>query len=464
MNLKSKSILNLVLLILLKIVLVYLIFIQFKNTGVLTEYIDAYSVNQKTLADLKTLKEEVKSNTVVKANSTKEYQTSIKTSVLKLSQIQNNYKSSLAYKEIIKSSQSAKKIALLNAQTASLRLNLDKDFNQFYKSKPNSGAIEISEKELLQNQTNSLINLTDQFENVLNQFEKENYIFFLKQNSEEEETRRNITYVIAFFSLILLLFLINYISEVFRVKDELDKANVKIQGDLILKNNILSLLTHEIKTPVNVINMSSYLISEKMKDKETKDIFSSIQYTSNALTLIANQALELVKLGNKEELVFDPTQFDIGFEIKEIVKSLQIVASSSQIELILYTNFQEPYFVWYDKARLYQLLYNLLGNALKFANTKIEISVEKVGDSLFFEILDDGIGINEQELEHIFELNYQGKQKQVDSLSMGLGMHLCKRIIEKSNGTIAVSNIETRGLKVVFKLDFLSVSNEVAYN
>jgi two-component system sensor histidine kinase BarA len=159
-------------------------------------------------------------------------------------------------------------------------------------------------------------------------------------------------------------------SEVFRVKEALDTANVKIQGDLILKNKIVSLLTHEIKTPLSVISMSSYLISKKMQDQEVKDIFGSIQYTVNALTLIANQALELVKLDNDEELVFDPSRFDIDFEIKQIVKSLQVVASSSQIHLLLHTNFQEPFFVWYDKVRLYQLLYNLLGNVLKFATKK----------------------------------------------------------------------------------------------
>ena len=158
------------------------------------------------------------------------------------------------------------------------------------------------------------------------------------------------------------------------------------------------------------------------------------------------------------------SRFDINFEIKQIVKSLQVLASSSQIHLVLHTNFQEPFFVWYDKVRLYQLLYNLLGNALKFANKKIEISVEKVNNSLFFEILDDGKGISDIELEHVFELNYQGKHGQVDTLSMGLGMYLCKRIIEKSNGTIAVSNLIPTGLKVVFKLDFLCVSNAVANN
>nr|WP_315152642.1 HAMP domain-containing sensor histidine kinase [uncultured Flavobacterium sp.] len=433
------------------------------------QYIDADTLNQKTLTDLGNLKEGLNlSQTLFKeVKNINDYNKSIKTSISRLNQIQENYKSSVAYKTIIKNDLLAKKINLLNEQTTSLSKSLEKNFNYYIKSKSDSDTGVINENEFLlkcQKSTNSLLHLTNQYENLIHQFAKKYNSFFLKQSSEEETTKRNLTYVIAFFSLVLLLFLINYISEVFRVKDKLDEANVKIQGDLILKNKILSLLTHEIKTPVSVINMSSFLISEKMQDQEVKDIFGSIQYSSNALTLIANQALELVKLDNNEDLVFDPSRFDIHFEIKQIVKSLQVVASSSQIQLQLHTNFQEPFFVWYDKVRLYQLLYNLLGNALKFANHRIEISVNKIADSLFFEIVDDGQGMSEAELKHVFELNYQGKQSQVDTLSMGLGMHLCKRIIEKSSGTIAVSNLEQTGLKVNFKLDFLNVSNAIAYN
>jgi signal transduction histidine kinase len=256
------------------------------------------------------------------------------------------------------------------------------------------------------------------------------------------------------------LFLFNFITEVFRVKEKLAEANDQIQKDLILKNKVLSLLTHEIKTPVSVINMSSYLVSEKIEDVEIKEIFSSIQYTSNALTLIANQALELIKSGNNEELIFDYSEFDINFEIKEIVKSLQVVAQSINVDLKLTTNIEEEFMVRYDKVRLYQLLYNLIGNALKFANRKIDISVIKSNDTLLFEILDDGKGVKEEDLEHVFELNYKSKQnEQVDTLSMGLGMYLCKRIIEKNNGTITVSNIKPSGLKVSFVLNLLKPSD-----
>lgn len=286
------------------------------------------------------------------------------------------------------------------------------------------------------------------------------YQKLLDQQIKDAKKRNLFICFVAFLMLLLLLLLFRYICEIFRLEKKLKKANDQIQEDLMLKNKIISLLTHEIRTPVNVIRMSSYLVSEKIQDPEVKEIFNSIKYTSDALILIANQALEVVKLGNYEELIFDIAEFDIGFEIREIIKSLQVIAHSINIDLILDTNIDQPFMINYDRVRLYELLCNVIGNALKFAHTKIDISVKKNNQTIFFEILDDGSGVEEEDLNHIFDLNYQGKKAQRrDALSMGLGLHLCKRIIEKSNGTILVSNSGTSGLKVIFSIDLTVFSN-----
>lgn len=355
MNLKSKSILIIALLFWLKIVLIYLIFVQWNNSDKLEIYIGADNQNHTVLTDLTLLKDRIK---------------------------------------------------------------------------------------------------TSQFESVVSKFTIKTNQKLLDQQIKDAKTRNVFICFVAFLMLLLLLLLFRYIYEIFRLEKKLKEANDQIQEDLMLKNKIISLLTHEIKTPVNVIRMSSCLVSQKIQDPEVKEIFNSIKYTSNALTLIANQALEVVKLGNYEELALDISEFDIGFEIKEIIKSLQVIAHSINIDLILHTNIDESFMVNYDRVRLYELLCNVIGNALKFANTKIDISIKKNNQTIFFEILDDGSGVEEEDLNHIFDLNYQGKKAQrSDTLSMGLGLYLCKRIIEKSNGTIVVSNSGSSGLKVAFSID-----------
>ncbi|MEO8237663.1 MAG: HAMP domain-containing sensor histidine kinase [Flavobacterium sp.] len=313
----------------------------------------------------------------------------------------------------------------------------------------------------LKNYSSILATVASDLSQVQNKY-KNNIIYqkLLNQQIKDIKTRNVLICFVAFLMLLLLLLLFRYIYEMFRLEKKLKKTNNQIQEDLMLKNKIISLLTHEIRTPVNVIRMSSCLVSEKIQDPEVKEIFNSIKYTSNALTLIANQALEVVKLGNHEELIFDIAEFDIGFEIRETIKSLQVIAHSINIDLILDTNIDQPFMINYDRVKLYELLCNVIGNALKFANTKIDISVKKNNQTIFFEILDDGSGVEEEDLNHIFDLNYQGKKaRKSDTLSMGLGLYLCKRIIEKSNGTIIVSNSGSSGLKVVFSIDLTTFLN-----
>ena len=556
MNLKSKSILIIALLFWLKIVLIYLIFVQWNNSNKLIIYIDANNQNHTALRDFTLLKDKIKTSQIVfsqylysqEAKDLKNYDSIIAVVASDLSHVQNKYKSTIVYGKILKNKLlSDKRIALkadslllsfdknprqlqqlsriqsipvsfdysdvlqdtelkmdkqvdtvkkkglfskientfrgradlqkeatnsilklrfgkqvvndtISKQFENVLLASQKHYNsQFSKMKGSLEDIKVTEGELIaknQKIARLLSGLLNQFESVVSKLTVRTNQKILDQQIKDAKTRNLFICFVAFLILLLLLLLFRYIYEIFCLEKKLKEANDQIQEDLMLKNKIISLLTHEIKTPVNVIRMSSCLVSGKIQDPEVKEIFNSIKYTSNALTLIANQALEVVKLGNYEELILDIAEFDIGFEIKEIIKSLQVIAHSINIDLILHTNIDEPFMVNYDKVRLYELLCNVIGNALKFANTKIDISVKKNNQTIFFEILDDGSGVEEEDLNHIFDLNYQGKKAlRPDTLSMGLGLYLCKRIIEKSNGTIVVSNSGSSGLKVVFSID-----------
>ncbi|WP_189328079.1 sensor histidine kinase KdpD [Flavobacterium sp. LM4] len=556
MNLKSKSVLIIAFLFGLKIVLIYLIFVQLNNNNKLITYIDADNENHTVLRDLTLLKDKIKTSQIVfsqylcsqEAKDLKDYDSIIAIVACDLSHVQNKYINTIIYGEISKNKLLVDKRITLKSD--SLLLSFDKNFrqlcqlskiqsipvsfdysdvlqgieletdkqvdtvknkvlfskientlkgrtdlnnetsnsilkfrfgkqvvtdaiskqfehvllasqkhynNQFSKMKGSLEDIKVTEGQLIaQNQkiTRLLTDLLSQFESIVSKTTVDISQKLLNQRIKDVKTRNLLVSFVVFLILLFFLLLFRYIYEIFYLEKKLKEANDQIQEDLMLKNKIISLLTHEIKTPINVIRMSSYLVSEKIQDQEVKEIFNSIEYTSSALALIANHALEVVKLGNYEELIFDISEFDISFEIKKIIKSLQVIAHSINVDLILHTNIDQSFMINYDRVRLYELLCNVIGNALKFANTRIDISVEKNNQTIFFEILDDGCGVKEEDLNHIFDLNYQGKKShRRDTLSMGLGLYLCKRIIEKSNGTIEVSNSGSSGLKVVFSID-----------
>jgi signal transduction histidine kinase len=127
--------------------------------------------------------------------------------------------------------------------------------------------------------------------------------------------------------------------------------------------------------------------------------------------------------------------------------------------LMVHSNIDTDYEVYSDAAKLHQLFYNIIGNANKFTDKgliKIDIQQENNSDyevNLKVVIEDNGVGIAENDLAHIFESYYQGAvSEKVRDLGVGLGLNLCKEIIELFEGEITVESQEKKGTKVSFNL------------
>ncbi|WP_428224583.1 sensor histidine kinase [Flavobacterium sp.] len=257
--------------------------------------------------------------------------------------------------------------------------------------------------------------------------------------------------------LLMLVLLLKYINDTFRVKKELAEAKDQISKDLLLKNRIISTLTHEIKTPVSIINLYGSFMGNKNDDPEMKEFFDTVTYTSNTLMHISNQAVELVK-NNEGGIKLNLEKVDLAKEAKAIVKSLMIFASSKNIKLNFDNQLPPQYEVQYDKAKFYQLVYNIVGNAVKFAKSNIAITarIENIEgkEQFVFVVKDDGIGIPAKDKNRIFDLEYQSKNnKSVDALSFGLGLYLCKNIVAASAGTINVESELNKGTEISFNLN-----------
>lgn len=257
--------------------------------------------------------------------------------------------------------------------------------------------------------------------------------------------------------LLMLVLLLKYINDTFRVKKELASAKDQISKDLLLKNRIISTLTHEIKTPVSIINLYGSLMGNKDDNPEMKEFFDTITYTSNTLMHISNQAVELVK-SNEGEIKLNLEKIDLAKESKAIVQSLMIFASSKNIKLNFNDYLPPQYEVQYDKVKFYQLVYNIVGNAVKFAKSTIDVTtrLDKIDgkEQFVFIVKDDGIGISDKDKNRIFDLQYQSSNnKSIDTLSFGLGLYLCKNIVNASSGNIKVVSELNKGTEISFNLN-----------
>lgn len=171
---------------------------------------------------------------------------------------------------------------------------------------------------------------------------------------------------------------------------------------------------------------------------------------------ISNQAVELVR-NDEGDVKLNLEKVDLSKESKSIINSLKIFASSKNIKLNFDNQLPLKWEVQYDKAKFYQLVYNIVGNSVKFAKSTIDVTAKfkqlEDGEQFMFIVRDDGNGIPAKDKEYVFDLEYQSKNsKSVDALSFGLGLYLCKNIVSASQGEIFVESELNKGTEISFIL------------
>lgn len=218
------------------------------------------------------------------------------------------------------------------------------------------------------------------------------------------------------------------------------------------------MISHEIRSPLNIISMYSRKVRSLIKEKELKDTFKSIEFTTNSLLLLSNQILEYSKEEDKKLELKNKNLF-FKTEIYQIISSMTALAEVKGNKIKILSNLDSDCEVYTDVTKIHQLFYNIIGNANKFTeNGNIIVNINNQNSSdyemnLQVEVTDDGMGINPNDLENIFESYYQGTVSgKVNDLGVGLGLNLCKEIVELFDGEISVQSQKGKGTTVKFNL------------
>lgn len=221
-----------------------------------------------------------------------------------------------------------------------------------------------------------------------------------------------------------------------------------------LRANLLRAISHDLRTPLTVIsgNASNLLSNEDSFDKETKlrlygDIYDDSVWLINLVeNLLSVTRIEDGRLNLKmsAQLIDEVTA--------ESVRHLP--RKSAEYEIRLKKN-DEFLMAKMDVRLILQVIINLIDNALKYTppGSVIEVSSQKKGNMVEVSVSDNGPGISDEAKEHIFEMFYTGTHKIVDSRrSLGLGLSLCRSIIEAHEGTIRVEDNQPHGCIFTFTL------------
>lgn len=208
-----------------------------------------------------------------------------------------------------------------------------------------------------------------------------------------------------------------------------------------MKSNFISLASHELRTPLTAIYSSTELI-EKFGRKWTEDKFHShiarIKYSVENLTDLMEDLLTLSRV-ETGKIEFSPSRLKLKKLVEENLISLEPLKKATHNFKVEFNLKSEEYFL--DEKLIKYIIQNLISNALKYSpdGGDVELFISDYDDNINIKIKDHGIGIEQEELNNLFEPFYRGRN--VSNISgTGLGLSIVKEAVELHNGTINVNS------------------------
>ena len=224
---------------------------------------------------------------------------------------------------------------------------------------------------------------------------------------------------------------------------------IKEQKELsTIKNDLISNITHEFKTPIATVSTAIEAIENfnVLDDKEkTQKYLSLSSIQLKKLHQMVEKLLETATL-DSEKLMLKKEATDLVELIEKQVQRHQLLTEK---ELHFSTN-RQPLYVFVDVFHFENVISNLIDNAIKYGGNFIEVNVNTVLNSLEITIADDGNGIEKNQQEKIFDKFYRvPKGNTHDVKGFGIGLYYCKKIVEKHEGII---NLQSEKNKTIFKI------------
>lgn len=228
--------------------------------------------------------------------------------------------------------------------------------------------------------------------------------------------------------------------------DDFNKMAQELDGIETLRNDFIANVSHELKTPLSVIQNYSTLLQDPDIDAEKKKEYTkAISDASKNLSELITNILKLNKLEN-QQIFAQTTTFDLGEQICDCLLEFESVWEKKNIDIV--NEIDENVLIKSDDALLKLVWNNLFSNAFKFTddNGTVSVSVKKENNYAVVTVSDTGCGMNEEVLSHIFEKFYQGDSSH-SVRGNGLGLSLVKRIIDIVDGKIEVESEPGKGTK-----------------
>ncbi len=222
------------------------------------------------------------------------------------------------------------------------------------------------------------------------------------------------------------------------------------------KEQMLAIVCHDMKNPLCVVQLEAQILL-KVAEQQCKNILSEevknhanriLKTTDRLKTLI----MDLIDKSKSEEGPFSlkKTDYDLTQLIEEVIEMNRPCIREKKLSIN--TFLPQTWFVHSDKNKIFQVLSNILSNAIKFTpmNGSIDVAINESGTDSIVSISDSGPGIKKTEIDFIFEKYWAGTCDK--GCETGLGLFICKKIIEAHGGKIIAENVGSNGARLSFTL------------
>ena len=202
---------------------------------------------------------------------------------------------------------------------------------------------------------------------------------------------------------------------------------------------LVSDISHQTKTPLSNILLYAQLLQERTEHTEEQELAKQIVTQTEKLEFLIQSLVKMSRL-ETEVLEVIPAMNPVRSLVERAVEELQAKAEKKQIKVVV-SEMEEQLQASYDRKWTLEALCNILDNAVKYSPTKSQILVE-VKEYEFYvciRVIDEGIGISEEERAQIFGRFYRGRQVQQEE-GIGIGLYLAREILQRENGYIKVES------------------------
>lgn len=267
--------------------------------------------------------------------------------------------------------------------------------------------------------------------------------------------------IIAFFVITMILgsLILADITRNNKYRLALEKAKEEAEYHGRAKQRFLSNMSHEIRTPLQaILGYSEFIAKQENPDKKHVE---AIHRSSVHLLQIVNEVLDYNRI-TSGEFSFKQEDFDLQKLLDEVLDAVKPLAEKKGIHLLANFNLAEQHWVNGDAFRLKQVLYNLLGNAIKFTlkgyvKLIVDCKQQERNMHCYFTVEDSGIGFSEEDQDKIFKEFEQGTNPDHQSMNQngtGLGLAIVKTLVDAQGGRINAKSKLGKGTSFVVYLQY----------